>query len=255
MQSNDKIVSISTGLVYHFTDDRNQMIEMLRQFKPSGIELNFYHPQVLLDFEPSDANIKYLTCLDYVSIHAPWVDIRYGDNQVCQKTMEKIERLYQQVQAKNVVFHPLEVDDWSVFKLCRFNCSIENEDCRKPAFKYPSEMREIFQNNPNLRFTFDFAHALTVGEDSVASFLSLGELAEIHFSYHHKKRAGHRFLHQHINTKILKLLQLLPEVVPLVIEGVMERPDQHESVRSEIALAANNHYLGGDGNDKINNRI
>ena len=98
-------ICISTGFLYRLTNDRNEMIKRIREFSPYGIELSFAYPQYLFDFVINKDNLDYLQSLKFNSIHVPWKEITYGSNQKTKNVLEAIEKLYKQINAKNVVFH------------------------------------------------------------------------------------------------------------------------------------------------------
>lgn len=228
------LISISTGLVYKFTNDRNRMIEMLRKFSPDGIEISFADPDYLFQFNISDENVEYLKTLPYVTIHAPWKNIRYSDNPVCVKTLKAIEALYNKIDAKNVTIHSLEVYDYEVLNDCKFKISTENEDCRKPGNTTPEEIEKILNENPEFGFTFDIAHAMSVDPNHSDDFLKLTRLQQIHVAYFDKEYPGHLPLFNHGNDEIEEYFRMMPEKVPLVLEFTAETEEQIDWVKDEI---------------------
>jgi hypothetical protein len=209
------------------------MIEMLRKFSPDGIEISFADPDYLFQFDISDENVEYLKTLPYVTIHAPWKNIRYSDNEVCAKTLKAIEALYNKIDAKNVTIHSLEVDDYKVLNDCKFKISTENEDYRKPC-KTPLEIGEVLKKNPKIGFTFDFAHGMTVDLGMTDNFLNFAQLQQVHLAYFDDTLSDHFFLCKHKSDEIEEQIKKIPENVPLVLEAVAEKKEQIAWVKDEI---------------------
>lgn len=227
------IISISTGLVYKFTSDRNKMIEMLRVYGPEGIEISFADPELLFDFKITDENVRYLKGLSYVSLHAPWKNIRYGKNSISIKTLQALKKLYVEVEAKNITIEPAEIDDYAIFNDYPLKFSTENADYRK-SFKYPSEIKEVLLENSKFGLTFDFAHALTVDPDPINDFLDCDRLQQIHLSYFSRELSDHSFLYKYSSEKIIDQIKKIPEDIPLVLECVAEKEEQINCIAKEI---------------------
>lgn len=227
------LISISTGLIYKFEPDRNKMIQLLSKFSPDGIEISFASPDILLDFEISNENIEYLKTLPYVTLHAPWKDIRYSSNPLCEKALSKINELYKTISAKNVTVEPGEIDDYSVFDKYDFKVSTENADYRK-LFNSPDEIKKVLKNNPKFGLTFDFAHALTIDQQETEKFFSIKQITQVHMAYFDKELSDHSFVSSHSSDRIEKLIKRIPEDIPIVLECVAETEEQINWVKKEI---------------------
>ncbi len=229
-------ICISTGFLYRFMNDRNEMIQKIKKFLPDGIELSFAYPHQLLSFKISEENLKYLQSLKYNSIHAPWKEIIYGKNKECGEVLKTIEELYKQINARNVVFHKSPQDDMNILKKYDFVASIENNDWRK-GLNTPIQIEEILRKNKNLMFTFDFAHALTVSSDDIFVYINKfkDRLIEIHLSMLNKKLKDHYFLYKFDNPKLRKLIGNLKNVnAPIVLECVASDLNEIRLIKKEI---------------------
>lgn len=234
-------VCISTGLVYLITNDRNEMIEMLRKFSPDGIELSLADPQYVFDFSINKENLEYLRTLKFNSIHAPWKDIDYGDNQKCKDTLKAIEDLYKKIKARNVNFHLFDVnkaENTKVFNNYNFNFSVENDDFRIPGLNTVKKIDRVLKANKNLKFTFDFAHALSVSPKEIPEFINKfkSRLSQIHLSYLTKNdMKDHWFLFKHDTPKLRQLLSHIKETdVPIVLECVASDQNEIQLIKEEI---------------------
>lgn len=229
-------ICLATGNLHKIYKDRNKILPKLLDFSPDGVEINFAFPGYIYDFRPTKVEIAKLRKLKFVSIHAPCLDIEWGDNPESQKALQTIEKIYQKVGAKNVVFHENVDDDLSVTKKYNFNSSIENDD-RRYKLNTPAKIANALKKYPHMKFTFDFAHALTVSPDDILEYIKRfkNKIAEVHLSWLGKRIADHRFLHKHDGIKIRKLLKTIKNLqVPLVLESVVENKSQFNLIQEEI---------------------
>lgn len=233
-------ISISTGLVYMLTQDRNDMIQRLRKFSPGGIELSFAYPQLLLDFKISQENLKYLKTLKFNSIHPPWKDIVYGNNPLTKEVLERIQDLYIKIGARNVVFHKDIKDDFGILKDFNFTVSIENDDWKK-GLNTPLQIEEELKQNPNLKFTFDFAHALTTSKDDIKVYLTKfkDRIMQVHISMLDRVMGDHYFLFKYDSLELRDLISLIPQNIPLVLECVAPCESDVDMVKKEIMYLKN----------------
>lgn len=233
-------ICISTGCVYKFSEDRNILIDILRPLAPAGIELSFSHPQEhLLNFRISEANLEYLRGLEFNSIHAPWREIAYGQNQTSESVLEKIVELYKQINARNIVFHQEQIEDYnSIASLLKAGCavSLENDDWRKPEHSVQN-VRLALERDKGFGFVLDFAHALSFSPEEVREYMDQfsSRLSEIHISIINKELETHDFLHLSDNAEIRELLQPLNSVAtPMVLEAVVPAPEEIALLKKEM---------------------
>jgi len=229
------LISISTGFLYKITKDRNKMIEIIRGFSPDGVEVSFARPDRLLNFKISDSSLRYLKSLKHVSIHAPWIDISYGDNQKSQDVLGSIKKLYNLIEAKNVVFHQENIDNISSITGLELVISIENMDGnQKPNTIVETE--KFLNKNKGMKFVFDFAHALNVSYDDIPLYLNRfkDRLIAIHISYKDRELKDHWFLHRYDSPKMRELLNEVKRFdVPLVLECVASNKQEIHLIKKE----------------------
>ena len=114
--------------------------------------------------------------------------------------------------------------------------AIENDDWRKPRHGV-GDTKNILSQNPKFKFTFDFAHAITVSPLDVPAYINAfkDKLIEVHFSMVNKETGKHDFLYKYNNGEMLKSVQYLKNVsVPFVLEGVVSGPEEIELIRREM---------------------
>ena len=234
-------ICISTGCVYKLSDYRNDLIEKLRKFSPMGIELSFAYPKYLLNFDINKNNLEYLQSLEFNSIHAPWEDITYGENKTSKEVLQKISKLYKQINARNVVFHKEQVEDFNSIIGNDFVSSIENDDWRNPKHSI-EDIKNVLDKNKGFKFTFDFAHALSVSSSDIPEYINYfkDKLIEIHLSIVNKDSEEHDFLHKYDSKEIRSLLQFLKDFsVPVILEAVISNLDEMEFINKEIEYIKN----------------
>ena len=231
-------ICISTGFLYRLTNDRNEMISKIKEFSPEGIELSFAYPQYLFDFVINKENLEYLRNLKFNSIHAPWKEIIYGNNQKGKDILAAIEKLYKQIGARNVVFSNKEqIADLNSITSYNFITSIENDDWKHPLSNTLEEIGEILSKNKHLKFTFDFAHALTVFPKNIPVYINKfkGKLIAIHLAMLNKNLKDHWFLHKYDSKKMRTLLNHLKNInVPIVLECVAADWSEVPLIKKEI---------------------
>jgi len=174
--------------------------------------------------------------LKFNSIHAPWIDIVYGDNEKTKKALDVISKVCKQIKARCVVFHEEQIEDYTPIINSDFLPAIENDDWRKPKHSV-EDIKNILSQNPKFKFTFDFAHAITVSPLDVPIYINAfkDKLIEVHFSMANKEIGKHDFLYKYDNEEIRKLIQYLKNVsVPFVLEGVISGPEEIELIKREM---------------------
>lgn len=229
-------ICISTGCIYKLSDDRNDLIEKLRELSPVGIELSFVYPEYLLNFDINKNNLDYLKSLKFNSIHAPGLNMVYGANKTSERVLQKISELYKQINARNVVFHKGQIENYDLIMNNNFVASIENDDWRKPKHNV-EDVKNALDRNKGLRFTFDFAHAVSISPLSVHQYINnfKDETIEIHLSVINKDSEEHDFLHKYDNVKIRSLIQSLKVFsVPVVLEATIFDLGGIELLRKEM---------------------
>jgi len=230
-------ICISTGFLYRLTNDRNEMIKRIREFSPYGIELSFAYPQYLFDFVINKDNLDYLQSLKFNSIHVPWKEITYGSNQKTKNVLEAIEKLYKQINAKNVVFHKEQIENIQIITNYDFTASIENGDWKELAGNNVEKIQGILKENPKLKFTFDFAHALTVSSNDIPLYIDKfkDKIIEIHLAMLNRNLKDHWFLHKYDSTEIRNLLNHLKNIkAPIILECVASNNDEVQLIKKEI---------------------
>lgn len=155
-------ISVSTGLVYKFHNSQSDRIQRMRELNLQGMELCISDANEVLSFNPSPEIVSYLRSLKRLTIHAPWINIKYNDNAFCRMVLKKIELLCELLGVENVIIHSSWTEDYTLFKEYKFHVLLENEDYKFGEMGFPNRIESILNANPDIGFNFDFAHALTL---------------------------------------------------------------------------------------------
>jgi hypothetical protein len=236
----DNPISIGTGLLYKLTTDRDEMVEIIKQFDVDGIEFVLAYPEYVNEFKISLENISYLKNLKRVTVHAPWIGMDYCENENSYAVLEGLDKLYHKLNTKNINFDCAEISDYSVFIKYNYPISIENDDWRK-KINTPAQIQKILKENPNLRFNFDFAHALTVNPNDIPIYLELFQdrITQIHLAYLDRDMTNHKFIHlapKKERERIIDYLKQINSQTPIVLECVADSYDEVNLIKSEITF-------------------
>lgn len=238
-------IAISTGLVYKFYPDQVSRIQRMKPLFEGGygVEICIADPALLLSFDPDETLIEYIKTLPYVSIHAPWIGMTYGDNELCHSVLLKLQYLSGILNAKHIIVHSGWTKNYDIFRKYGLKILVENEDYKLPESWTPDQIAQILQKNPDIGFNFDFAHALTIWADTVRSFIDRFEsqIVQVHMSHLSRDVRDHNFLYRDAEPWVLELLQYFKERIkaPLVLENVAQTEEEIDMIREEITFLRN----------------
>lgn len=121
------VLSLSTGCVYTWGKMNEILDSIRREFCLSGIEIMLAKREMVEDFAISDANKKWLTGLEYVSLHAPvkFLQEVTNDEDAC-RLLTTIDEIYSAIGAKAVIFHVTSLPKLEWLRDRRFSMVIEN---------------------------------------------------------------------------------------------------------------------------------
>ena len=217
------------------SNDRNLLIEQIRVLNPDGIEISFAFKDYLNNFEIKNENLSYLKSLKFNSIHSPWKDVVYSENEDTKELLKKLHEIYKKINARNIVFHKQEEDDFSIFSNAKFTYSIENE-CWIKQPNTPEEIKQILDTDAKMKFTLDFAHAISISLENAREFIEKlkDRMIQVHMSYLNKEVTEHKFLHTYDSPEIRALLKQIPEHLPLILECVASNETEFNLLQREI---------------------
>ncbi|MFC1733664.1 hypothetical protein ACFL6I_25475 [candidate division KSB1 bacterium] len=227
-----KILTFSTGNMYKTMDVGN--IDLVMDFlRPLGLEIDGYMLSLtdverVKNFNISEENLTHMKSMKWNSIHAPVVD--YNDDEETRDMLRKLKEIYDMINAKQIIFHPYRIKDFSLLKDSGMNCVIE--------FMRPAKEIEmhyyggILKENPWLGFAPDIAHA---AEFSIKTITELFEKFKERTTQAHISFAGDGLRHNPMfkaTPEFLKAAECIKQLdIEFSIEAVVDKP---EDIKKEV---------------------
>jgi len=126
----NNLIGMSTGGIYSWDPKIDKQIEIISGLNVRAIEVLFSRKTYLtqgLDIK----SISRLKKMKYVSIHAPFYEydkkeILYDSNQKTKEVIKRLEKIYLEVNAKAIVFHPNLIKSLDLFDNIKMNVCFEN---------------------------------------------------------------------------------------------------------------------------------
>lgn len=202
--------------------NRAKLIDSIIKLDVSGVELTIGYKKELYNFRLNPQQIRWLRKLDYVSIHAPFRMVRKAEHEEeIIKQLDLIQKIYNQVKAKNVILHPNDLPTKKILDHYNMKFSIENlPPNRNVTIK---KIKAILKKYPKIGLCVDVAHAYLWSRswtgDLVKNFKN--KITQVHFSGTCRK-IDHLSLRK-VSPIFLKSIQPLKKLnVPIVIEEDMK---------------------------------
>lgn len=222
----ERIFSFALGNIWRWdtSTNRNVLIDLVRKLDVSGVELTLATKEELYAFNLSWKNKQWLRGLGYVTIHAPFKLFKDSENEeAVLNQLDEISRIYDEVNAKNVIIHP-EDDLFTsdILKNCKFELSVEN--LPRTSGVPIAELRKIFTKYPRMRLCLDVSHAYSWSKFETGKLIKAfqNRISQIHFSGTYRKK-DHQSL-RGVSKEFLRSIQTIKNLeVPLVIEEDIER--------------------------------
>jgi sugar phosphate isomerase/epimerase len=188
-----------------------------------ALELSFRTPKDLFDFKLTNKIIKEIIQHKYVTIHAPFINVKYKPNKNTDTIIKKLGYLCKKLPIKGIVIHPHLVEDFSILEKSKLPFLIENMDKRKNVGTHPSHFKE-YAKKYQFGFVFDIQHAF---EHDPSMRLGKEILKIMGNRLQHMHVSGCNEKHRHYPTfisdnkkNITKILEMrIP--VPKILEGFL----------------------------------
>lgn len=220
-----KIISFASGTIWRWTKNSDALINYAKKLDISGFEITFASKEDLYSFSLSGENRSWLKNLDYVSIHAPFHLVSESENEKeITRQLDIISRLYDEINAKNVVIHPDDLPAPQITKKYKFKISTENLPPQNNITV--SDLRNIFEKYPEIGLCLDVSHAYLWSQyetgNLVRSFKN--KICQIHLSGTYKKK-DHQSLRNVTKDFLLSIKPLKELDVPIIIEEDIHEKD------------------------------
>lgn len=228
-----RAIGMSTGVLYRIISSMSQrIIDLQKSLGSSAIEIGCIRKERLFELPNLNAeDVRHH--FSHLSIHAP-TDLKYKLDAETKQVMNLIAEAHQRFRFDLVVFHPENVEDWSVFNNLPFPIGIENSDWRKGFGKTVEDIAKVFEQ-VDVGFVLDVNHCFSNDKTmklavEFATRFS-GRLREVHLS-------GFTEYHEPISaTRQEEILMAVPDAnCPIIIESVCL---DEEEVRQELSYVTN----------------
>jgi len=232
------VVAISTGCCYDLKLNELESVHFLEKYPVDGVELLFATPEELICFELDEKALSFLKRLEFVSIHMPFENINYAENQETRQLLAKAIALAKQVNAQYLVFHPTVIKDFNPIKNTSIQICIENMNKKKEGYKGIKEIKAILKKYPFLGFVLDIAHALGNNLEPDEFLILKDKIKGIHISGQWIKKGNlkeHGFLTEGTNEQLEKIKPILELKKPKIIEADFY-PNKMALIEKEIKL-------------------
>jgi sugar phosphate isomerase/epimerase len=148
----------STGALYRIVMPLEEKIDKLHTLGASAIELGIITPEVLRNFRLTPELRKMVKRFDYISIHGPFIEARYGRNGETKEVTDRLRELCDELPVGGIVVHPDLVDDFEALEKTGLPIIIENMDRRHTVGISPEYIRKL-KDNYDFGFVLDLQHA------------------------------------------------------------------------------------------------
>jgi len=215
------------------------MLRFCRQFDADAIELTFAFPQDVFDFSPSQEDIAFLRSKKYVSLHAPFKGVAYGNDSETKRLLSALNSLSLAVGAKNIVFHDNVINDFSHFSGLDFTPLIENLGVKSTTSKTISakQVSEFLSAHKDFDFCFDVCYVFSHSAEP-KDFLVFGKrLKQVHLHFPHASNlefSKHSLPSKAEKTLLEKTKPVFSLNVPLILEAYNFDSNDADSIVIEV---------------------
>ncbi len=231
-------VGFSTGCLYRSNLTTIERINFFKSIGADAVEIGFADLRKLMNADIASDIQKAAEDFKYISIHAPWKNIRYGPNAETDAAIEKLIKLCGLLPIKGIVIHPRKIDDFEKLEKSKLPFLIENSSLGKPIGTLPEYFEKIKADYP-FGFVLDVKHAyehdpsMVLAKELIAAMGN--RLKEIHISGGTAKM-NHLPVHLSENKgAVIEILQLkIP--APKILEGILFSENIYKTAAEELSL-------------------
>lgn len=234
-------MGFSTGCLYQVEISLRDKLSVYLRAGATILELVFATVDDLMAFDSDDSLATKFRKFDSISVHAPWMGIRYFDGSgVTNHVMVKLTNICRHLNISGVVFHPDIIDSFCGLEIVEFPVLIENMDSRKVFgttvsdiaqiktdydFGFVIDMQHIFEHDPSMKLAFEMQEA--IGNER----LSCLHVSGANLEYYHAP------LFMSTNQDVIcDTLKRIPGI-PVIMEGVLSG-DPAEAAKIEYEFVS-----------------
>ncbi len=231
------ILSIATGNMYrwHQPKDTNQLIGYCRELDIDGVELTYAGKEEFLDQPITQENIRYLSSIEYVSIHSPFKHTFKG-NEESIDLLAKLSDLYRKVKAKNMIIHP---DKIARYSMVDDDIYVSTENLHKKGRYNFQEISIVLEKNPKIGLCLDVCHAFSISDEETGLIVERWKdrISQVHLSSVFRSRR--HLPMQKASKRFLKSIEPIKDLsVPIVLEADFVEKDL-DMIKEDIRYVRN----------------
>jgi uncharacterized LabA/DUF88 family protein len=233
-------IGFSNGALKNFDISDLEKIKIFKAAGANALEIPFREPESLFEFRLTKQLSDLLSEFDWLSIHAPFFNVTYENNDSTKKILSKLEELTKILPVKGIVFHPSNILDFDLLEKSGLPILIENMDLRKDSFKSIKDM-EIIYKKYNFGFVLDVEHAfendptMNLAKDLI--HLMGDRLKELHVSGARLKENIYENNHCLLNDSLYRkeILSVLKDLkhLPIILEVAFNENEKYK-IKQEL---------------------
>jgi len=225
----------TTGSLYKENISLGGIISAYNEMGADAIELSFAKPEDIFSAGIICGLGEKVRRYSFVSVHAPWKKIRYGENSDSENVLSNLREICFTIPIKAITLHPDVVDDFDILEKSGLPFALENMDKRKNFGRFPSDFERLVKDY-NFKFVIDLQHVFEADESMnvVGEFVGLyrNKLSHFHISGESQYYI-HELVHKARNkNEIISALRNSPKV-PRILESIL-REGFRKSGKEEI---------------------
>ncbi|UCH02010.1 MAG: hypothetical protein JSV20_09385 [Candidatus Bathyarchaeota archaeon] len=229
-------IGFSTACLWRLNIPFYEKIKCFSSFGANALELCYVTPTELNEFKLTSEMIADIKKFDYISIHAPFKEVRYKRDVTTKNIIEKLCLFCEQLSIQGIVIHPDITDDFKYLEKSGLPFLVENMDYRKKFGKTPEHFRGLIKEY-NFGFVLDTQHAyendatMKLGIELIS--IMGDRLKELHVSGRTQSEI-HSLVHASDNRDLIQQALKLCIGVPKIVEGYFSSGNIRQSASNEL---------------------
>lgn len=180
----DRIIGVATGSIWQWkrTPNRGELISHLRDLPIRAAELTMGSVEETFCFSLREDDRDWLRGLSFVSIHAPSFASVEGNRQKTERLLLHLSTIYHEIGAQAIVFHPYDMEDFSICSFLGMRVSVEN---MSPQNEYPiGGIWKILDSDEEFSLCLDTVHAWAHSEEEIERYVNhvTSKISHVHIS-------------------------------------------------------------------------
>jgi len=228
-------IGFTTGSLYYSKISLEEITKLYSSLGADAIELSFATPNQLIENKISKETFYNLQKYKFISLHAPWKEVRYDFNEDTDKILDKLTNLCDTLPIRGIVLHPDTINRFEILIQSGLPLLIENMDKRK-LYGTNSEQFKELKRKYNFGFVLDVQHAYEHDSSMqlAKEFISVigNKLNHMHISGSSESEI-HVPTFNAINKEAITNILKLNINVPKILEGRLNK-DIEETIKKEL---------------------